>query len=130
MQAFKILGLALRFWPLINLAMRIAEEAGDENGWSGQEKQRHAVMIMQTLAETFKVNVPVGLFEEVTNIMDSLVKVFHLVGVFKKPHEKVATPSQLKLQAVSAQKVAAAIQAPVASGNDARLDELEAAFKE
>lgn len=84
----KILGYLIRFWPLLSLAVRIIEEAGDENGWSGEEKKRHALEVVEKLAAVFHITLPEGFKATLGALIETVVALFNMLGIFRPAAEK------------------------------------------
>jgi len=94
MSFLKIIGFLIRFYPLVSLAVRIAEEAGDENGWPGEEKKRHAVQVFMTLVNIFGLELPEGFAGRLSQAIDTLVAIFNAVGKFlHKPAPNAPAPA-------------------------------------
>lgn len=86
----KIAGWLLQFWGLFKLVVRIIEEAGDENGWSGEEKLMHAKLLTEWLADHFGLKLPDTLWASLGTVISTVVSVFNLLGIFKHKEDKPA----------------------------------------
>lgn len=95
----RIIGYIFQFWGLFQLVVRVIEEAGDENGWGGEEKLMHARLLTEWLANHFNITLPDRLWDSLSVVISAVVSILNLLGVFKHKEEKEAADAVVILPA-------------------------------
>lgn len=108
----RIIGFVLQFWGLLQLVVRIVEEAGDENGWSGAEKLMHAKLLVEWLATKFNISLPATFWKSLEEVISTVVNILNLLGIFK--HKSGASSEEREAaRAASVPPAATAVAARV-----------------
>lgn len=123
---FRIIGIVMSYWPVIIAIIR-AIEALVSPSTPGEEKKALALAAVQRflakLPSPFTVNLTPQMMEHLSKVIDGLVAVLNVIGLFKPTAE--VTPEQLEeLEAAAPVSAAAAHEAVLNRVmNDPVLDE-------